>query len=60
MKFEQIQPREGQFNFDYADELIHVSEQFGHKLRGHTLVWHNQTSDWVFEAPDKKVFTKVK
>ena len=47
MKFEQIQPREGQFNFDYADELIHVSEQFGHKLRGHTLVWHNQTSDWV-------------
>jgi endo-1,4-beta-xylanase len=29
--------------------LAAFAKQHGMKMRGHTLVWHNQTSDWVFQ-----------
>ncbi|KYG35254.1 endo-1,4-beta-xylanase [Alkalihalobacillus trypoxylicola] len=54
MKFEHIQPKENQFQFEYVDKLVSYSERYGHQLRGHTLVWHNQTSDWIFKAPEGK------
>ncbi|WP_257009779.1 endo-1,4-beta-xylanase [Evansella halocellulosilytica] len=48
MKFEHLQPAEGQFSFEYADKLVSFANDNGKKVRGHTLVWHNQTSDWLF------------
>jgi endo-1,4-beta-xylanase len=49
MKFENIQPHEGQFTFQKADKLAAFAQENGMKMRGHTLVWHNQTPDWVFQ-----------
>jgi endo-1,4-beta-xylanase len=49
MKFIEIQPAEGQFTFEKADELAAFAQKNGMKMRGHTLVWHNQTPDWVFQ-----------
>ncbi|GFR38732.1 beta-xylanase [Insulibacter thermoxylanivorax] len=49
MKFERLQPEEGKFTFQHADELMDFAAANGLKVRGHTLVWHNQTPRWVFE-----------
>jgi len=48
MKFESLQAEEGTFTFDQADQLLSFANEYGKKVRGHTLVWHNQTPDWVF------------
>ncbi|MDG5472393.1 endo-1,4-beta-xylanase [Jeotgalibacillus sp. ET6] len=49
MKFENLQPEEGRFTFEQADELMAFAKQNGKTVRGHTLVWHNQTPQWVFQ-----------
>lgn len=48
MKFENLQPKENCFTFDTADRLIQFAESNDMQVRGHTLVWHNQTPEWVF------------
>lgn len=35
-------------NFDKAEKEIQFAEDNGLKMRGHTLVWHSQTPDWIF------------
>lgn len=49
MKFESLQPVEGLYTFDEADRLLEFAKANGQQVRGHTLVWHNQTPQWVFE-----------
>lgn len=50
MKFESVERTEGVFDYAEADELVAFAQAHGMKVRGHTLVWHRQTPDWVFEA----------
>lgn len=52
MKFERIHPKDGVYTFEAADRIAAFAEQHNMKMRGHTLVWHNQTPDWVFERQD--------
>ncbi len=49
MKWEEIHPAPGVYDFDAADRLVRIGEENGMFIVGHTLVWHNQTPDWVFE-----------
>ena len=50
MKWAVIHPREGQggYNFGPADSFVSFGLSNRMYLVGHTLVWHNQTPDWVF------------
>ncbi len=50
MKWERIHPREGAAGYDFgpADAFVAFGEKHKLQLVGHTLVWHNQTPDWVF------------
>jgi endo-1,4-beta-xylanase len=48
MKFESIEPTEGAFDYRAGDQLVAFAREHGMKMRGHTLVWHRQTPDWVF------------
>ena len=48
MKFDRLQPEEGRFDFTAADAIVAFARENGFRLRGHTLVWHNQTPEWVF------------
>ena len=48
MKPINLQPKPGLFNFKKADKLIEKLKDEGDKIRGHTLVWHNQIPDWFF------------
>jgi endo-1,4-beta-xylanase len=48
MKFESLEKTEGVFDYAQADEMVAFARQHGMRMRGHTLVWHRQTPDWVF------------
>ncbi|WP_082865797.1 endo-1,4-beta-xylanase [Paenibacillus crassostreae] len=50
MKFESLHPAEETYTFNQADELVAFAKKNEMTMRGHTLVWHNQTSDWLFEG----------
>ncbi|MEC0368820.1 endo-1,4-beta-xylanase [Paenibacillus chibensis] len=49
MKFISVHPQEEVYTFEAADELARFARTNGMAMRGHTLVWHNQTPDWLFE-----------
>lgn len=50
LKFHRTQPRRGQFTFERGDALVDFAESHGMKVRGHALVWHQGTPDWVEET----------
>ncbi len=48
MKWSSLQPTEGNFNWANADKIVNFAQENGMKVRGHTLVWHNQAPNWIF------------
>ncbi|WP_337102676.1 endo-1,4-beta-xylanase [Paenibacillus sp. YIM B09110] len=48
MKWDGTEPVEGQFTFQNADKIVDFGEENGIAVRGHTLIWHSQTPNWVF------------
>lgn len=54
MKPENLQPEEGLYTFEKADQIAKFARENGKKLRGHTLVWHNQTPEWFFKGQQSK------
>ncbi|WP_249897374.1 endo-1,4-beta-xylanase [Paenibacillus sp. PK3_47] len=48
LKWDATEPLENSFNFSRADRIADFAADNGIALRGHTLVWHSQTPDWVF------------
>lgn len=52
MKWGPIHPRAGADGYDFtaADSLVEFAQANGMELAGHTLVWHSQTPNWVFEG----------
>ncbi|GAA4071698.1 endo-1,4-beta-xylanase [Nonomuraea soli] len=55
LKWDFTEPREGEFTFAAADELVDFGIANGMHVRGHTLAWHSQTPAWVFENATKEV-----
>lgn len=49
LKFSSIHPEPDLYNFDPADRYVSFGEEHGMFIVGHTLVWHQQTTEWVFE-----------
>lgn len=49
MKFSSVHPQEDVYTFEDADAIAAFAREQDMMLRGHTLVWHNQTPDWLFE-----------
>lgn len=47
MKPQYMQPTEGEFNFEDSDAMMQFALDNGLKVTGHTLVWHQQTGDWL-------------
>lgn len=54
MKWESIEPEEGKFDFERADALLKFAAEHNLEVHGHTLMWHQQTPQWVFQGPDGK------
>ncbi|WPX09394.1 endo-1,4-beta-xylanase [Anaerocellum danielii] len=51
MKPEALEPFEGTFSFSIADEYLDFCKKNNIAIRGHTLVWHQQTPSWFFQNP---------
>lgn len=52
MKPQSLQPVEGRFDFAAADRIVDFAARQGMKVRGHTLLWHEQTPDWFWQGAD--------
>ncbi|QSB16832.1 endo-1,4-beta-xylanase [Natronosporangium hydrolyticum] len=55
LKWDWTQPSPGQWNFGAADTFVDFAEQHDQLVRGHTLVWHNQTPGWVQDLPSAQL-----
>ena len=49
LKWSSIHPRPNEYNFQPADDYVAFGNKNDMFVVGHTLVWHNQIPDWVFE-----------
>lgn len=47
MKFEHIHPKPTTYNYSGPDALIAFAQANSMKVRGHTLVWHDQLPHWI-------------
>lgn len=54
MKAEELQPKEGEFEFRNGDRLCDLAEKNGQVVTGHCLIWHSQAPDWFFKDKDGK------
>ena len=60
MKPVSLQPKEGEFNWENADKIANFCRENNIPLRGHTLCWHSQFSDWMFvDSKGKDVSKEV-
>ena len=52
LKWQLIHPREGADGYDFSGADAFVSFGLGNNMSiaGHTLVWHSQTPNWVFQG----------
>jgi endo-1,4-beta-xylanase len=50
MKIQDVHPAEDSFNWMEADRVADFARQNGMKLTGHTLLWHRQAPEWMFEG----------
>ncbi len=55
MKPDALQNREGIFTYRDSDRMVKFAVENDMLVRGHTLVWHAQTSDWFFRDKDGKL-----
>jgi endo-1,4-beta-xylanase len=52
LKWMSVHPRPGKDGYDWTagDAFVEFGEKNNMELAGHTLVWHSQTPNWVFEG----------
>ncbi|MDT0647966.1 endo-1,4-beta-xylanase [Zunongwangia sp. F260] len=52
MKMGEIHPEQDRYSWEAADKIANFARENDMKMRGHALVWHQQTGDWIFKAED--------
>jgi GH35 family endo-1,4-beta-xylanase len=58
MKMGPIHPAPNQYNWAGSDSIAAFARRNNIKLRGHCLVWHNQTPGWLFKDAEGKQVSK--
>lgn len=48
MKMGPIHPEESRYDWRDSDSIVNFAQQHGLKVRGHNLLWHQQTPRWLF------------
>ena len=60
MKWASVEPEPGRFTFEAADRLVAFAAAHEMGVRGHTLVWHNQTPRWAFDGGRPRVLAGMR
>ena len=58
MKMGPIHPREDSFYWKDADSIVAFAQRHNFRVRGHTLLWHNQAPLWLFTDDKKDTVSK--
>ncbi|MCS7201413.1 MAG: endo-1,4-beta-xylanase [Dictyoglomus sp.] len=58
MKWEIIHPSPDVYNFSEADKIVEFALKNNMKIRGHTLLWHQQVPSWVFRDDKGNLVSK--
>jgi endo-1,4-beta-xylanase len=58
MKWESLQPQEETFRYTIPDNILDFAEVNTMMVRGHCLIWHNQTPRWVFRDSSNELVSK--
>jgi endo-1,4-beta-xylanase len=58
LKWEEVHPRAGVYEFGPPDHFVAFGERNGMTIIGHTLVWHSQVPEWVFQDSAGKPLTR--
>jgi endo-1,4-beta-xylanase len=58
LKWEEVHPEPDRYEFDAPDRYVAFGEKHGMRIIGHTLVWHHQTPDWVFEDSSGRALSR--
>ncbi|KAA3437685.1 endo-1,4-beta-xylanase [Rufibacter hautae] len=58
LKWGNVHPQPDKYNFKPADDYVALGKKHKLFIVGHTLTWHQQTPDWVFEAEPGKPASK--
>jgi len=58
MKSMHLQPKEGEFNFNDADQFVEFGEHNNMFITGHCLIWHSQAPQWFFTDAQGKDVSK--
>jgi GH35 family endo-1,4-beta-xylanase len=53
MKWSAVQPAPDQFVFALPDAIVKIAQKNKQKIRGHTLMWHEQLPTWVLQITDR-------
>jgi endo-1,4-beta-xylanase len=49
LKWIKIHPEPDRYDFEFGDNYVALGEKLNAFVVGHTLAWHQQVPDWVFE-----------
>src|SRR3954453_5132011 len=55
LKFQSVHPAADRYVFEAQDRYVQFGLDRKMQVVGHNLVWHNQTSPWVFQGTDDKL-----
>lgn len=58
LKWERVHPTLNNFNFEPADKIIEFAVANNLHIVGHTLLWHSQTPNWVFEDENGNLLSR--
>ena len=58
MKMGPIHPEENRYYWQASDSIVDFAQRNGLKMRGHVLLWHEQTPKWLFTDAAGKLVSK--
>ena len=58
LKWASVHPAPGRYDFTLSDQYVDFGVKNHLFIIGHTLVWHNQTPDWVFQDAQGQPLTR--
>jgi len=59
LKWESVHPRPGQYDFAASDRYVAFGEKHRMFIVGHTLIWHSQSPDWIFQDDQGRPLDRV-